>query len=217
MPEFIATTLRGHGDHHRRFKSRARSSRSGRGWIILNAKDKYHPAGLQRAHSGDRHFGGTGAGEAAGVRQSRRTSASSTCPIAIRIKRVHMLRNVQTAIAHIGPVICRGEWHMGMDATLLTFMDDLPGNFFPVTNADLHAKVDAARAAAAQGRIAPGQSPARAGLSSGVNQKPGLLRSRIARAQPASETRILLLRPPRSTSRVLAPIVSVSIRAGIPT
>ena len=25
---------------------------------------------------------------------------------------VHMLRNVQTAIAHLGPVICRGEWHM---------------------------------------------------------------------------------------------------------
>ena len=54
---------------------------------------------------------------------------------------VHMLRNVQAAIAHIGPVICRGEWHMGMDATLATFIDDLPGNFFPVTNADLHAKV----------------------------------------------------------------------------
>ena len=30
---------------------------------------------------------------------------------------------------------------MGMDATLATFTDDLPGNFFPVTNADLHAKV----------------------------------------------------------------------------
>ena len=54
---------------------------------------------------------------------------------------VHMLRNVQTAIAHIGPVICRGEWHMGMDATLSTFVDDLPANFFPITNADLHAKV----------------------------------------------------------------------------
>jgi hypothetical protein len=53
---------------------------------------------------------------------------------------VHMLRNVQAAIAHIGPVICRGEWHMGVDATLATFVDDLPGNFFPVTNADLHAK-----------------------------------------------------------------------------
>jgi hypothetical protein len=54
---------------------------------------------------------------------------------------VHMLRNVQTAIAHIGPVICRGEWHMGMDATLATFIDDLPADFFPITNADLHAKV----------------------------------------------------------------------------
>ena len=54
---------------------------------------------------------------------------------------VHMLRNVQTAIAHIGPVICRGECHMGADATLATFVDYLPGNFFPITNADLHAKV----------------------------------------------------------------------------
>ena len=54
---------------------------------------------------------------------------------------VYMLKNVQAAIAHLGPVICRGEWHMGVDATLSTFVDDLPGNFFPITNADLHAKV----------------------------------------------------------------------------
>ena len=54
---------------------------------------------------------------------------------------VHMLRNIQTAIAHIGPVICRGEWHLGMEATLATFIDDLPGNFFPISNADLHAQV----------------------------------------------------------------------------
>lgn len=54
---------------------------------------------------------------------------------------VNMMRNVQAAIAHIGPVVCRAEFHMGVDATLLTFMDDLNGNFFPITNADLHAKV----------------------------------------------------------------------------
>ena len=54
---------------------------------------------------------------------------------------VHMLKNVHTAIAHIGPIICRGEWHMGADATLSTHIDDLTGNFFPITNADLHAKV----------------------------------------------------------------------------
>ena len=54
---------------------------------------------------------------------------------------VHMLKNAQAVIAHIGPVICRGEWHMGMDARLATFIDDLPGDFFAVTNADLHAKV----------------------------------------------------------------------------
>ena len=50
---------------------------------------------------------------------------------------VHMLRNVQAAILHIGPVICRGELHLGVDATLATFMDDLPGAFFPVTGAQL--------------------------------------------------------------------------------
>jgi hypothetical protein len=54
---------------------------------------------------------------------------------------VNMLRNVQTAIAHVGPLVCRGEWHMGMDASLTTFIDDLAGNFFPITNADLHAKI----------------------------------------------------------------------------
>jgi hypothetical protein len=54
---------------------------------------------------------------------------------------VQMLRSVRTAVAHIGPVVCRGEWHMGMDATLATFIDDMPGDFFAVTNADLHAKV----------------------------------------------------------------------------
>ncbi len=54
---------------------------------------------------------------------------------------VHMLRHAQLAIAHIGPVICRGEWHMGMEATLATFVDDMPGDFFAVTNADLHARV----------------------------------------------------------------------------
>lgn len=50
---------------------------------------------------------------------------------------VHMLRNAQAAILHLGPVICRGDLHMGADATLATFMDDLPGAFFPVTNAQL--------------------------------------------------------------------------------
>ena len=54
---------------------------------------------------------------------------------------VNMLRNTVAAIAHIGPVICRAEWHMGVDASLVTYIDDLAGNFFPITNADLHAKM----------------------------------------------------------------------------
>ena len=54
---------------------------------------------------------------------------------------VNMLKNTQTAISHMGPAICRGEWHMGTDATLATFVDDLPGHFFPITHADLHFKL----------------------------------------------------------------------------
>jgi hypothetical protein len=50
---------------------------------------------------------------------------------------VHMLKNVQAAIAHAGPLVIRGEIHLGVDSTLATFLDDLPGNFFPVTNAEL--------------------------------------------------------------------------------
>ncbi len=52
-----------------------------------------------------------------------------------------MLKHTQPAISHIGPVVCRGEWRLGMDASLATFIDDLPANFFPITQADLHSKV----------------------------------------------------------------------------
>ena len=120
---------------------------------------------------------------------------------------VHMLRNVQTAIAHIGPVICRGEWHMGMDATLATFIDDLPGNFFPDHQRRSARQGHPACAAAPQGRIDPGQSPARAGLSSGVEALP----SRRHAEPPGGFFSATI------SVTVLAPIVSVSIRAGIPT
>jgi hypothetical protein len=50
---------------------------------------------------------------------------------------VYMLKNVQSAIVHAGPLVIRGEIHLGVDASLATFLDDLPGNFFPVTNAEL--------------------------------------------------------------------------------
>ena len=54
---------------------------------------------------------------------------------------IYMLKNVQIAICHCGPLVCRGELHMGVDATLATFMDDLPGNFFPITNVELYSNV----------------------------------------------------------------------------
>jgi hypothetical protein len=50
---------------------------------------------------------------------------------------VYMLKNMQAAIVHAGPLVIRGEIHLGVDATLATYLDDLPGNFFPVTNAEL--------------------------------------------------------------------------------
>jgi hypothetical protein len=50
---------------------------------------------------------------------------------------VYMLKNVQSAIVHAGPLVIRGEIHLGVDASLATFLDDLPGSFFPVTNAEI--------------------------------------------------------------------------------
>ena len=52
---------------------------------------------------------------------------------------MQMMRNVIMAIMHIGPIICRGEIHIGADTPLGLYFDDLPGNFFPVTNASLHS------------------------------------------------------------------------------
>jgi len=54
---------------------------------------------------------------------------------------VHMPKNVHAAILHVGPVVCRGDLHMGVDATLNTFIDDLPGAYFPVTQAELFSTV----------------------------------------------------------------------------
>jgi hypothetical protein len=51
---------------------------------------------------------------------------------------VYMLKHTAMAITHIGPIICRGEYHSGPEATLVQFFDALNGDFYPVTNADLH-------------------------------------------------------------------------------
>jgi hypothetical protein len=52
---------------------------------------------------------------------------------------INMMKNTALAIFHIGPVICRGEIHIGVDTPLGLYFDDLTGNFFPVTNASLHS------------------------------------------------------------------------------
>ncbi len=54
---------------------------------------------------------------------------------------IYMLKNAQAAICHTGPLICRGELHMGTDATLATYFDDLPGHFFPMTNVEIFSTV----------------------------------------------------------------------------
>ena len=54
---------------------------------------------------------------------------------------VHMLKRTVMAISHIGPIVCRGEYHMGVDAQLSTYFDDLVGNFFPLTDVDLFPAV----------------------------------------------------------------------------
>ena len=50
---------------------------------------------------------------------------------------VYMLKSTLPAIVHVGPLVIRGEFHVGVDATLATYIDDLPGNFFPFTNAEV--------------------------------------------------------------------------------
>lgn len=57
---------------------------------------------------------------------------------------VVMLKHAEAAICHVGPVVCRSEVHMGAEAHLQTFFDDLAGSYFVVTNADLHPAVNLA-------------------------------------------------------------------------
>ena len=54
---------------------------------------------------------------------------------------VNMLKRTLPVISHIGPLVCRGEYHMGADAQLSTYFDDLVGNFFPLTSVDLFPTV----------------------------------------------------------------------------
>ncbi len=52
---------------------------------------------------------------------------------------VFMLKNTQAMICHLGPIVCRGELHLGADKTIATQIDELAHDFFPLTNADLHS------------------------------------------------------------------------------
>lgn len=49
-----------------------------------------------------------------------------------------LLRNTKRAISHIGPYICRSDFHMGVEASLVTFIDEMHGDFFAATDADLY-------------------------------------------------------------------------------
>lgn len=54
---------------------------------------------------------------------------------------ITMVRNSVMSIIHVGPVVCRGEIHLGVDTPLGVYFDDLTGDFFPVTAANLHSLV----------------------------------------------------------------------------
>lgn len=54
---------------------------------------------------------------------------------------IPLLRNSVTAVFHSGPILCRGEIHMGMETSLGTFLDEFKGEFIPVTDASLHSLI----------------------------------------------------------------------------
>jgi len=49
-----------------------------------------------------------------------------------------ILKHAEPAIAHVGPLICRCEFHMGAESHLNTFFDDLAGDFFVATHVELY-------------------------------------------------------------------------------
>jgi hypothetical protein len=105
-------------------------------WIdYLNSKDK-HVLPIHAAHV--LPIGGAATTpERAQVYVSRQEIMLLHLPDRASHGTVYMLKNVQSAIVHAGPLVIRGEFHLGVDATLATYLDDLPGNFFPITNAEL--------------------------------------------------------------------------------
>ena len=105
-------------------------------WIdFLNSKDK-HVLPMYAARV--LPFGGAAnTPEHAQVFVSRSEVLLLNLPDRASHSTVYMLKNVRSAILHAGPLVIRGEIHLGVDASLATFLDDLPGNFFPITNAEL--------------------------------------------------------------------------------
>lgn len=56
---------------------------------------------------------------------------------------VHALSHTNRAISHVGPFICRSDFHMGAETQLVTFFDDMVSDYFVVSNADLHSTITA--------------------------------------------------------------------------
>lgn len=59
-------------------------------------------------------------------------------PDVVARESITLMKHVETAICHVGPIVCRSNVHMGAEARLQTFLDDLSGHFFPVTHAELY-------------------------------------------------------------------------------
>jgi hypothetical protein len=105
-------------------------------WVdFLNSKDKYVlPVLAARVLAAG---GAATASERPQVHVSRNEVLLLHLPDRASHSTVYMLKMVLPAILHTGPLVIRGEVHLGVDATLATYLDDLPGNFFPLTNAEL--------------------------------------------------------------------------------
>ena len=54
---------------------------------------------------------------------------------------IQLMRNSQRAISHVGPYVCRSDFHMGAESNLTTFLDELHGDFFAATDADLYSSM----------------------------------------------------------------------------
>ena len=109
-------------------------------WLdYLNVVDKH----LLTLH--DARVLPVGSAATAATRPEVSINRAEACLIILTERAAHasvfMHKHTELAITHLGPIICRGEYHMGVDVRLGIFFDSFVGDFYPVTNVDLHSAV----------------------------------------------------------------------------